>query len=246
MKVAYLFLVYGDINHPQLWEQYFSEARSDQYLICCHPADRDATKTPFLKDNTIPFWVSTGWGTLGLVIAQIELLRFALRDPDAQRFCLCSGTCVPIKRFQTTYDLLFAEDKSWMSMFHKFLSRTAKVTHIPPEHHMKNSQWVMLNRKHAEYLVRFNFLSDFVHCIIPDEHYVGTVLTHLGEQENILQREQTAVHWTTITQVQMSPIEHETISDKWVRTWRESPSLFARKFKPNSNIAERWDEIVGA
>lgn len=245
MKVAYLFLVYGDINQPQLWERYFGDADESQYLICCHPADRVATTTPFLKDNTIPFWVSTGWGTLGLIIAQLELLRFALRDPQAQRFCLCSDTCVPIKRFQTTYDLLFEHDKSWMYTHHKFLSRTAKVKNIPAKHHMKNSQWVMLNRRHAEQLVRFNFLSDFVQCIIPDEHYVGTVLTHLGEQENILQREQTSVHWSKITQVQMSPIEHSVVTNEFIDTWKQSEALFARKFKADSNIAERWEEIVG-
>ena len=242
-KVAYLFLSYGDVNQAGLWERYF-HGHEDSTVIAVHTADRFETRTPFMKANLIPYWVSTGWGTLGLVIAQIELIRYALRDPHVERLCLCSGSCVPIKTYQTTYDMLFEHDMSWIGLYKQYQSRMAKVTHLDFSSFRKHSQWVMLTRKHASMLVRFNYLSDFARCIIPDEHYVGSVLVHLGEEGNILHREQTVVNWHRISPVQMSPIEYNQISDENIQQWRFAHSIFARKFKPESNIADKWNDIV--
>jgi len=242
-KVAYLFMVYGDINHPKLWKRYF-DGHEETIKICCHAAERDTVVTPFLKNNLIPYWVSTGWGTLGLVIAQIELIRYALRDPSVQRLVLCSGSCVPIKTYEDTYESLFEHDKSWIKLYRQYIVRMAKVTHLDESSHRKNSQWVALTRSHASMLVRFNYLSDFVRCVIPDEHYVGSVLVHLGEEPNILQREQTCAHWNKISPVQMSPMEHSKLSDEHIKQWRNTTSLFARKFKPDSDIYDRWYDII--
>ena len=243
-KIAYLFLVYGDLNHPNVWERYF-RGHEDTTKICCHAADRALVQTPFLRDNLIPFWVSTTWGNLGLMVAHIELMRNALRDPDVQRLALCSGSCAPIKTYQQTYDTLFEQERSWVHVHQKFLSRMSKVTTLPPEHHRKNSQWVVLTRKHAELLVRFNFLPDFVRCIIPDEHYVGSVLTHLGEEENLLPQDPTHLLWTKVSPVQMTPFEYAKLEDENINNWKATPSLFARKFTPASDIYERWYDIVG-
>jgi hypothetical protein len=119
------------------------------------------------------------------------------------------------------------------------------VTNIPYKDHRANPQWVMLTRKHAEFLVRFNFLADFVRCVIPDEHYAGSVLAHLGEEDNLLKQDQTCVDWVRVSPVQSSPVEHSTISDDYIAKWRKSPSLFARKFNSDSDLYERWYDIVG-
>lgn len=246
MKIAYLFLVYGGVNNPNVWERYFEGQDKDKYTILCHAVDREETKqTKWLADSLIPFWISTGWGTLGLVIAQLELTRRALFDPEVERIVLCSGSCVPITTFETAYDKLFQQDKSWVSWYRKHEGRMARVTTIPREHHLKNSQWVALTRRHAELLVRLNFTSDFVGCRIPDEHYVSSVLSHLGEQDNMMRREQTHSIWHRITSVQMTPIEHTDVSDEIVETMHKSGCLFSRKYTVNSNIYDRWPEIVG-
>lgn len=242
-KVAYLFLVYGDMNHPKVWERYF-KGHDETTVIVTHAADRASTVTPFLKNSLIPYWVSTGWGTLGLVIAQMELIRYALRDPDVERLCLCSGSCVPIKTYDDAYNAMFEDDRSWIGLFRQYLARMSKVTHLDPSSHRKHAQWVMLTRRHASMIVRFNYLSNFVRCIIPDEHYVGSVLVHLGEEDNIIHREQTCVHWHKISPVQMSPIEHTVLEDDKIQQWRATNSIFARKFKPESDIYERWYDIV--
>lgn len=242
-KVAYLFLTYADTNHPRVWERYF-KGHEETTKICCHAADRESTKTPWLKDNLIPYWVSTAWGSLGLVIAQLELIRYALRDPDVERLVLCSGSCVPIKTYTDTYDTLFEHDKSWTCLCCQYLSRMSKVTHLNVSSHRKHAQWVMLTRRHATMLVRFNYVSDFTRCVVPDEHYVGSVLVHLGQENNILQREQTCVDWHTISPVQMSPIEHVELTDEYVQYLHNSKSVLARKFTPESNIYDRWLDIV--
>ncbi len=243
-KVAYLFLVYKDVAHPRLWEQYF-KGHEDTTRICCHAANIKKTSTPFLKNNLIPYWVSTAWGSLGLVIAQLELIRYALRDRSVQRLVFCSDSCVPIKTYENTYKSLFEQDKTWIkTSVSPILARMSKVTQIDTKHHRKNDQWVMLNRRHAEMLIRFNFISDFSKCVIPDEHYVGTVLTQLGQEDSFLQQNQTAIDWHRISQVQMTPNEHVVISSENIQKWRDSPSIMARKFKSTSDIYERWYDIV--
>lgn len=242
-KVAYLFLTYSDLTQSALWERYFA-GHEDTTRICCHAVSREETITPFLKSGLIPYWVSTEWGGLGLIIAQIELIRYALRDPDVQRLVFCSDSCVPIKTYEHTYSILFEQDKTWLATHQHILERMSKVTHIDVSSHRKNHQWVMLNRKHAEMLVRFNYTADFTRCVVPDEHYVGSVLAHLGEEDNLLQRDQTHTDWHRITPVQMTPKDHRVITDDDVQKWRDSDSILARKFTADSDIHERWNEIV--
>lgn len=243
-KVAYLFLTYGDVNKPRLWERYF-QGHEDTTTVCCHAVNRAEVTTPWLKQGLIPYWVSTNWGTIGLVIAQLELIRYALRDPDVERLILCSDSCMPIKTYENTYNSLFEHDKSWIALHRKFVSRMSKVTHLDQASHHKHSQWVMLTRKHATMLVRCNYISDFIRCVIPDEHYVGSVLVHMGEQDNLLQREQTCAYWHMISSVQMTPIEHSGVTSEQINQWRNTSSIMARKFSVDSDIDVRWNEIVG-
>jgi hypothetical protein len=151
---------------------------------------------------------------------------------------------VPIKTCENTYEALFKEDKSWIVLHQKYLNRMSKVTHLDVSSHRKHSQWVALTRHHATLLVRFNYLSDFARCVVPDEHYVGSVLTQLGEEKNILRQEQTMAYWNWVSKVQMSPMEHTHVSDEHVAAMRDTTAIFARKFSANSNINERWGEIV--
>jgi hypothetical protein len=124
------------------------------------------------------------------------------------------------------------------------IQRMSKVTHIDQKSHRKNQQWVMLNRRHAMLLVRFNYTADFAKCVVPDEHYVGSVLTHLGEEENLLQQNQTRIDWHSVSPVQFTPNEYDEIEDKWIDAWRTGPEILVRKFTANSNVYERWHDIV--
>jgi hypothetical protein len=242
-KIAYLFLVYSDVYHPQVWEKYFT-GESDNVKICCHAANRKQTTTPFIRNNLIPYWVSTKWAGLGLVLAHLELIRYALRDPSVQRLVLCSESCIPIKSYKKTRQLLFDTDATWLRTTTQYTSRMSRVTTIPKQHHRHHSQWVALTREHASMLVRFNFLGDFINCVVPDEHYVGSVLVHLGEAERILQKSQTYAQWYKLSPVQFTPREHTQISTQLIQNLKKSDALFARKFPANSCINQHWKDII--
>jgi hypothetical protein len=126
----------------------------------------------------------------------------------------------------------------------QILDSPSPKVHLDVSSHRKHSQWVALTRHHATLLVRFNYLSDFARCVVPDEHYVGSVLTQLGEEKNILRQEQTMAYWNWVSKVQMSPMEHTHVSDEHVAAMRDTTAILARKFSTDSNINERWDEIV--
>jgi len=243
-KIAYTFLVYGDMSQPRLWEEYF-KGHEDTMTICCHAANQDETHTPWLKDNLIPCWVSTMWGKLGLVIAQLELIRYALRDPDVQRVAFCSGSCVPIKPWHKIYDIAFSENKSRFCHTTQWTNRMSKTTTIPKKHFRKNSQWVFLTRDHAELLIRYNFTGDFARCVVPDEHYVSTVMCHLGELHNVIHTDQSDVNWGRISEVQSTPKEYVgELNPIDVERFKNSTAFFARKFASSSNIIHYWDYIT--
>lgn len=242
MKTAFTFLVYNDLSQPEVWQRFFEEAEWDNVSILCHAA-KSKPETKWLLNGLIPTWVSTRWGGLGLVIAQIEMIRCALEDSDVQRIFLLSDSCIPIKKYKRIYEEVFKENKSWITICTQHIDRMFRINSIKKQHHRLHSQWCMLTRKHAEMLVRNNYLADFSKCIIPDEHYVGTVLCHLGEEKNISVRHQTLSNWKPVSQIQQTPHIYKDIKQSDINLFKKSSCLFARKFSNNSNIFNYIDEV---
>ena len=77
MKIAFLFLTIGDLNHEYLWREYF-KGNENKYNIYCHPKDKNNVKSEWLKNYIIDKNVETSWGRT--INSILELLSEALKE----------------------------------------------------------------------------------------------------------------------------------------------------------------------
>lgn len=193
---------------------------------------------PDVKYQVIPR-VPTGWGTLGLVKAELKLFEAALTEHSNAKFVLVSGDCVPIKPAWHVYNELLATPKSFIEFAHHsqvFPRYDSLRAHFDRANIIKHSQWVALSRKHASYLtMETDTISElFADTKIPDECVFGTMLMATGEAENIIVGPGTMyVDWE-----RGDPYRFTVIRPTEFRRMIESPEFFARKFSVLAHISD--------
>ncbi|MEO2048838.1 MAG: beta-1,6-N-acetylglucosaminyltransferase [Pirellulales bacterium] len=164
MKTAFLFMVYDEILHEDLWHDHFFTGVSDsKYSIYIHYKPELELMTKHYKEKVLPFCTETEWAKVSLLIAQNLLLSEALKDKANERFVILSQSCVPVKTFDHVGKVIYQTDKSFFNERPKeFLRRYRIIETIFGEHQVyKASAWCILNRKHASLLAaRDGFFSE--------------------------------------------------------------------------------------
>ena len=114
-KIAFCFLIYGEIHHEDLWHAFLCGAPrgAEQFSVHVHAKSRDVPLRRFehchLPRESI---VETQYADISLVDAMNALLRHALAESDARKFVFVSGHCLPVKPFSFVYDALMADDSA--------------------------------------------------------------------------------------------------------------------------------------
>ena len=85
MKIAFLFLIKNEINHSELWQNFF-ENNEDKYNIYIH--NKNPITNSFFNQFIIPENIETEWGKISIVKATLLLLKYALNDKENKRFIL--------------------------------------------------------------------------------------------------------------------------------------------------------------
>src|SRR5438132_664359 len=93
MKIAFLFLIRSDLNHPLLWKKFF-ETHS-LYSIYIHYVTN--IDIGWFNKFKVPNIIPTKWGDISLVRAMNLLLEEALKDKDNDMFIFLSESCIPVK-----------------------------------------------------------------------------------------------------------------------------------------------------
>ncbi len=190
MKIAFLFLLVGDIYHENCWIDFF-KGHEGCYSVYVHSKNGLPEDSPF-KKNEIPT-VPTRWGYL--MKAEIELLRAALQDPSNTKFVFISDSTIPIQSFEFCYNHLLSHP---YSEFTVEPNRHKSKTFYPLENAQiyKNSQWIVLNRKHAELMVNDTEIIEIMaRYSCHDEHYPATILSLCNLQHEVVQHDCTFVLW---------------------------------------------------
>ena len=102
-KIAFLFLIIDDINHPDIWNKYF-ENHLDKINIYVHPKHPENVKTPWLKQNIIKNVVNTEWGFI--TNAYYNLFDEAVKNEENIKFVTISESCLPLRKFNTFYNYI--------------------------------------------------------------------------------------------------------------------------------------------
>ena len=177
------------------------------------------------------------------------MLREALRDPDNEKFIFVSETTLPIADFDTVYRQVVAEHPHSMFIHHpnphaqpgKAWDGTRNLAPIPLEMQVKHTQWVVLNRKHAQAVVDdtaiLEITTKYIH---DDEHHIGTLLALRGELAEVIPRDVTYVCWEIPDRKGRYPFEFTDLNDLFQRSLfndaQQGRYLFARKFHASCEL----------
>lgn len=238
-KVAFLFLTVGQVRHEHVWAKYFAGNESKR-SVYVH-SKNDFPKTSLLFPFLIAERVDTSW--TNTMVAQVALLKAALADKANQKFVFLSESTIPLSTLDEAYSHFMSHTKSEFSIFanphgtSRMRSRKQELLKTVGKLY-KNSQWIVLNREHAQLMVDdqvvLPLFSDFM-C--DNEHYPSTFL--YKHRDRVVSNSVTLDIWN-----EGGPHPHEfqsLDSDRYaVRVFdaiRSGAFLFARKFSVSCNLA---------
>jgi len=201
LKIAFLFLTISNVYHENHWRDFFA-GYSDYYSVYLH-AKESVSKNSFFKPYEITTKVPTAWANT--MRAQIELLKTALADPDNEKFIFISESTIPLADFDTAYTHLMRND---LSIFYfrpnphvntngDFSPQPKRnLAPIPANKQFKSTQWVVLNRKHAQLMVQDDsYLNIIANYPCDNEHYPATFLLNNNLFDEIDPHDVTYVEW---------------------------------------------------
>ncbi|KAF7034554.1 hypothetical protein CFC21_045555 [Triticum aestivum] len=201
-KVAFLFLVRGDLPLRPLWEKFFA-GHEGLYSIYVHASPAYTGSPPadsVFYGRMIPSQ-NTSWGDMNLVDAERRLVATALLDLANARFALLSESCIPLLPFPAVYAFLTGSNASFVDSY------VDGARHAPffTQHNVslaqwrKGSQWFEMDRAIAVVVVaEEQFMAVFRgnHGVANmEEHYLPTLVTLLGWGASNANRTLTYAKW---------------------------------------------------
>lgn len=158
-KIALLFLVTEDHHQDRLWAEALRK-QGDKFNVYVHPKGK--LRNPFFALNIVQGRAETSW--MYHLGAWHHLLRCALENKSNQRFIFLSESCVPLRSLDHIYKTLMAEKKSFVNYSKPWWSaeEQREVRELPAEHRWVNSEWVALNRKHAQMMIEDSLILPLV------------------------------------------------------------------------------------
>lgn len=240
-KVAFLFLIYDEINHEDMWFNFFQEASLDKYSIYIHYKfyKPSVNFDKYKLKNCIP----TSYGDVSVVNAQKLLLSEALKDEDNCKFVFLSNSCIPLKNFNHIYHKLIYDDCSYFEISKTFpfpIKCYHLNSYIDKNEMYKASQWCILNREHSELCSNDkDYIYHFRDVFAPDEHYF-IMLCKKYMNRNIKNEGPTFVNWDEPDDEDgCSPKTYHTITQEEYDELKKSTYLFGRKFSKNCIITQK-------
>lgn len=157
-KVALLFLMVGEHSQATLWGQLMKkEAGFNAYVH-----NKEWLSHPYFLLHMLPKRVNTTW--IEHMNAWRYLLSTALMDKDNERFVFLSDGCVPLRPMAEIYNILMKEKRSRMSYSRPFWPKEdhREVLQVPEEHRYVNSEWIAVNRQHAQLMIEDQLILEHV------------------------------------------------------------------------------------
>ena len=230
-KLAFLFLTVANIYHEKTWKNFFKN-HEHQYTLYVH-SKYPLSYTSFFKPYELPVKIPTQWETT--MRAQLELLKYALKDPDNYKFIFLSESTLPLCLFDQVYTELIKHPYSEFNYIHNphIYEKSRNLYPLPVQEQYKNSQWVILNRKHAQLMTQDNYYIRIIdNCFADNEHYPSTFLAAHDLLNEVIKKDRTFVYWPS--RHAPHPYTFSSITTAFARNLLrnalENNYLFARKF----------------
>ncbi|XP_027123890.2 glycosyltransferase BC10 [Coffea arabica] len=185
-KVAFMFLVRGELPLARLWERFF-KGHEGLYSIYIHSSPSYNGTMPdgsVFHGRNIPS-KDVEWGKVNMIEAERRLLANALLDFSNQRFVLLSESCIPLFNFSTIYSYLINSTETFVDSYDlpgptgqgRYNKKMKPV--INKSDWRKGAQWFEMDRELAIQVVsdRIYFPLFKRYCkssCYADEHYLPT------------------------------------------------------------------------
>lgn len=235
-KVAFLFLVYEEINNNELWNKFFEGVDMNKYSIYIHCKYRNFCK--YFEGCKLKESIETSYGDISLVYAEKLLLKEAYKDSLNKKFVFLSQSCIPLKGFYYVYSHLMSNDYSYfdISKDSQCFPRCDSVLEFMDKSNIKKaSQWMVLDRQDVEICLKDDeIINYFKGVFAPEEHYFITLI-HMKNKNNIINEAITYVDWSNPDN-DCSPRNFTFIDENELINLFKSKFLFARKFDKNCYI----------
>lgn len=245
-KLAFLFLMRGGHNQPELWRE-FLDGQANDYSVYLHAKRPRCVGDRFWRQALIKQRYATRWGDISLVKATLALMNAALADPRNDKLILLSESCVPIKPFTTVRNTLLRDQYGYMAWLRASkvhppakARRMSQARNIQAAHYLFHPQWIVFSREMARVLMENDRTEWFRRVHAPDECYFGSVLASIGFDfpARIHKLCLTHVNWDAPRRSHAHPYRYGLLKEAEAETLRSSPCLFARKFGPESSIGQ--------
>jgi hypothetical protein len=236
MKIALLFLTIANIYHEGYWKD-FLHGYEKQYSIYVH-AKETLSNDSFFKPYEMSVKVPTTW--FRTMKAQVAMLKEALKDPENEKFIFLSESTIPLQDFDTVFATVTATEKSIFTYFPNEYKNARSLDRIPKEFRYGNSQWVVLNRKHAALMTADTTYLPIIVCYVADqEHYPSSFLASQGLlHTEVVKRNTTYVNWEKSNG--LNPCTFSNFNDRYefecITNAIKEGMLFARKIDAHANI----------
>lgn len=242
-KIAFCFLIYDEIAHEELWNDFFKDIDPEKYSIYIHY--KNYKPMTYFDKYRLDKCLPTAHAHVSLIHAYNLLFQTAYKDEENIKFCILSGTCVPFKSFDYIYDFLTKDEKAHFNKCPKeqcFPRCNSILQHYPSDIIQKSSGWFILNRKIVKEIC---FISpgwiDMIYTYIPapEEHFYITETYNRKLNEEVIETPNLAEGATTFTNwpdmnykyVGSGHLKNYTsITVEELNHLMKSPCLFGRKF----------------
>jgi hypothetical protein len=247
-KIAFCFLITNEINHEELWYNFFKNIDHNKYNIYIHY--KDTYNLKYFSKYVLNNCRITKWGKVSLVLASNILFREALKDNDNYKFILLSGSCIPIKSFDYIYDFLINDNNSYFNLY-PFVDQDRLCViknFFDTKFISKAHQWVILNRFIINRILEYgdiNIIKKFGTMKCPDEHVYIMLVKYFNIDKDICISNNLSYGATTFTKWKINnnipedhPENYLNISINDINNILNSKSLFARKFDRSCHVVE--------
>uniref|UniRef100_M0ZIC8 BC10 protein n=1 Tax=Solanum tuberosum TaxID=4113 RepID=M0ZIC8_SOLTU len=173
-KIAFLFIARNRLPLDIVWDAFFQGDKENKFSILVHSRpgfllNKVTTRSAYFLNRQMNDSIQVDWGEATMIQAERILLQHALMDPLNERFVFLSDSCIPLYNFSYTYDYIMSTPNSFVDSF----ADTKEGRYNPKmdpiisvQSWRKGSQWAVLNRKHADIVVKDEILFPMfqLHC----------------------------------------------------------------------------------
>lgn len=221
-KICLGFIIIDHIKKEDFWKRWM-DLDTELFNVLIH--SKNEYKGTHFQDCLIDTVENSWEKTLKVHIALYENF---LKNPENQKLCILSESCIPLQTPDKLRDILndgFSYGY-WRRPWWRIENSSRKTGRAVRSHLVASDQWVVLDRKDVEvlYAKRDFMIDQFSKTMADNECFTGTILNMFGEKGRMKVKRTTFDKWLP---KRRHPLVHLTLEDSILN--EANDSFFLRK-----------------